>query len=1316
MLMQIFTILVFSFDPHYIAERGGKDILRYPPINSHFYSKSTYIPIFSEDFETNTNWELNDIWAIGTPSYPDTVNPHGGQKVLGTVLDTIYPPNINMRTICNEDISLPQISDNENIWLWFYEWVELENYDYAYIEVYVDGHWETVQKYTGTSEGWKLRRVSLNKYAGKTIHLGFRLQSNDIWQYAGWYIDDITIMKETPDSVNFKIYGVDYSQFPYILLKMKVDSFGSPFEGIDESYFSIFENSYQATENIKYYPPGAGGFNKVDIVFMVDNSGSMSDNIDAVKYNIRDFVNRLLNLGIDYSLGLVIFGSIQNGGNPYAISHDLTSDVNTFISQVESMTSEGGFEPGWDAIVYAITHMNYRTGATKVLILMTDENVTDDGNQGTYTKEYARNLLLRNGFILFSLFDINEPHSYDDYGTLAEATGGKYFDINSPLGGILAMISSQIGYSYLSYKTPIPDTLYFSRRVKVEFRYNGKVYIDYITYNPADIIRIKPLSALDSVIKGIRSLSVGDTLWDFSAESKGGSIIHLGCYLRRDFDSDFVYISGVASGSDSTRWSVYLSPTFLDSAKYVDFYAMAETQYSTGWFPMRGGSDFVRLPLVPFISPNVFVLKKDTVIGNMATFPVIVYSKSEIDSIKMVAKRLGEYESMEFPLRVMRGSISELASLIKPFIDTTWDDWQVTDFIVDTLNKLFHHDIYFYDTISLAFFTLYITSDTMQTYLIRALAKTQEGFTGYAPSPDGWYKIVIMRHLPTLSMDFYKYAPVLIFEDNQYPMSVNEFLMRSKLLRANKCGPFAEIKEVLTANPTIENIRNYGENLANNEILYLSLKNTVFPGHTSAFTNLPVVVYGREKNSGTSRNLEYYLFYGINDYVDFHEGDWERIIIRFKNQDDTIPSEIWLSWHDFYIVKGWDAVEKVYETHPKVFVEKGSHAMYFRDKKFPDSIEVLLKRLDWHDVQLLMTNINKEFYDTYYSLEDVKSSVYLLGSSVPVGPAATYTLLNAFYGFLHFGGAYMGVADGILKTLLAYRTHIPESGIEVVPEGISGEKVYMLYPLPDSVVFRSDFPLRWGAPINKFAEMPEYEGYNVLTKDYVLVKYGERFLVGARGPLGPDRDVKILSEPYICEIYVPEGYKLLNPDVLERLGGVGYRNDTIVFYSQHEIDVELNFAVDDGYNADKPVRVSLIVPSKGILSRDYLLYDIDNKRRGMRLMIAGDEYGEPELYYNPRLDSLDVDLLAYPNPVERNNSTGVRIHFVCDASKDKVKINIYDEAAMLVKKLSVVELDYGIYEALWDLRNENGVPVSSGIYFYKGVCDKGVSGGVILVK
>lgn len=158
-----------------------------------------------------------------------------------------------------------------------------------------------------------------------------------------------------------------------------------------------------------------------DIVWVVDTSGSMGDDITQVKNNIISFNTAMTTAGIDAQYGLVRFGGAAS----------LIQNITTFSifnqagSPFQLLTANGGgTEDGSAAIQTAMT-ATFRANSVRNFILVTDEDDDVPTNRG------ALDTALASTEISELINIIGNPN--DDIGNyyrdLAPAHGGAFFNI-----------------------------------------------------------------------------------------------------------------------------------------------------------------------------------------------------------------------------------------------------------------------------------------------------------------------------------------------------------------------------------------------------------------------------------------------------------------------------------------------------------------------------------------------------------------------------------------------------------------------------------------------------------------------------------------------------------------------------------------------------------------------------------------------------------------------------------------------------------------------------------------------------------------------
>ncbi|MBN1480126.1 VWA domain-containing protein [candidate division KSB1 bacterium] len=451
--------------------------------------------IFQETFESGaSNWSMDGSWAVGTP----TTGPgqgHASSQCAGTNLGGSYPNHAD-DALVTPTINLPSVTGPDSyIRLTFWEWFETESgYDYGKVYILTDnGTDRTLLDSRDGWSDWRETMIELTSYAGESVQIEFRFTSDGSATQEGWFIDDVRLVLEQPEPLEATMVSLNHQKFPFIYMNIAVDTFRVGFPDLVQNNFIVYENGVLQADYFEVTPPeSGGGSRRTDVIFLMDNSGSMEEEINAVRNNVNDFVDNLAASGIDFALGLCRFGADENNGRPIIEDNGiLTSDKNYFKSSVWNRNvTDGGYEPGWDALYQATTSFSFRPGSQKIFILITDENVRGDGNSGSYTQAESIQILQANSITTFALIELDYT-SIGDYGTIAEATNGAYFDIYSNFDDILDYISSQVANTYLvRYKSSDPVENGVERHVEILVNYNGNEAMAEGYYTPGSAPRI----------------------------------------------------------------------------------------------------------------------------------------------------------------------------------------------------------------------------------------------------------------------------------------------------------------------------------------------------------------------------------------------------------------------------------------------------------------------------------------------------------------------------------------------------------------------------------------------------------------------------------------------------------------------------------------------------------------------------------------------------------------------------------------------------------------------------------------------------------
>ena len=127
-------------------------------------------------------------------------------------------------------------------------------------------------------------------------------------------------------------------------------------------------------------PLSATTYAQLDIAFIMDVTGSMSGAINKVKTSAQELAAFLQSKGLDVRFGVVPYTDTA----PSQATFPLSNDLPAFSAYVAGLLAKGGGdgpENGLDAVAAAHNTFEWRPGAQKVMLLMTDADLhqQDDG-------------------------------------------------------------------------------------------------------------------------------------------------------------------------------------------------------------------------------------------------------------------------------------------------------------------------------------------------------------------------------------------------------------------------------------------------------------------------------------------------------------------------------------------------------------------------------------------------------------------------------------------------------------------------------------------------------------------------------------------------------------------------------------------------------------------------------------------------------------------------------------------------------------------------------------------------------------------------
>ena len=272
------------------------------------------------------------------------------------------------------------------------------------------------------------------------------------------------ILEVLPNPVDIQCVSVNPQRgYPYIDVIATIDLPEAIAGTLPDNHFAVFEGDQRVSivENVFM-----GEKKGADIVFVIDNSGSMKEEIEALKTVAPRFVLDLANKGLNARFGVVSFvETIQ-------VVADLTDDAQLIAQELGKLKlADGGKEEiPLDAVVAALEQLDYQAQNQPFIILASDAlaHYRGDGSshsQYTIPEVAARFNSACSGLTVISdVQDVNDmvPSEDNNLKVLAAKAHGRWYSMNDPkkgFAGILDDLIQIIGSSrIITYKSMLPET------------------------------------------------------------------------------------------------------------------------------------------------------------------------------------------------------------------------------------------------------------------------------------------------------------------------------------------------------------------------------------------------------------------------------------------------------------------------------------------------------------------------------------------------------------------------------------------------------------------------------------------------------------------------------------------------------------------------------------------------------------------------------------------------------------------------------------------------------------------------------------------
>ena len=447
--------------------------------------------------------------------------------------------------------------------------------------------------------------------------------------------------------------GLNSGNFPFIFSTLHITDIPQDCTLMEEQ-FTAYEDDVLQTDFFEVTLGNQGSNRLLDMVFIVDNSGSMGGEHAAVVQNLGYFADSLEARGIDFRLGLVRFGQSAGSGNPILVNGGTMTDtaqdfIDNYLSQ---LTHSGSREPGIAAIHTACNSYSYRPGSHRRFLLITDEN--SDG--GSIPDACA----CCNSHDIIVDVAVNST-GYGDYygpGSIMDCTGGLQFNVEGPYDDILDEIAEFIGsLAIVRYRTfnDVYDGV--ERHVRIELNACGELAMATGTYTPGEAATIQ---------------RTPDTIALSYAQQVDGQPLTFECWVTDNFPpyvdtvrlhyrttgggiGDYLYLPMMPMGND--LWSVVL-PGSAVQPPGVDYYITASDGMGTVSDP---AVDPALLPYQIGVYPNEVPLIVHTPVENTqlgANIPIeasVFDTTDEVSQVQLRYREVGDLLFTELPMGLLGG-------------------------------------------------------------------------------------------------------------------------------------------------------------------------------------------------------------------------------------------------------------------------------------------------------------------------------------------------------------------------------------------------------------------------------------------------------------------------------------------------------------------------------------------------------------------------------------------------------------------------------------------------------------------------------------
>ncbi|KAA3610959.1 MAG: VWA domain-containing protein [Calditrichaeota bacterium] len=445
--------------------------------------------------------------------------------------------------------------------------------------------------------------------------------------------------KNIAANLQISMQSLNAQSFPFIYSTIDVSDGIAGIDNLTVNDFKAYEDGVRQLDFFNVTPAGTGGGTRIlDMIFLIDDSGSMGEEQQAVVDNVNHFVDQLVLKNIDFRLGLVRFG--------HGISHEIvlmnnanfTSNVEYFKQMLNTFTVSGGYEHGLQAVYNAAVGFSFRPASQRHFLLITDEDSNGDDLAS------AINVCNNNGIIVHTAVDCAYGVSQTDYcgpNSIRGQTGGILKSVIGPYDDILDAILQDVASSYIvQYRTTNDVITSGQREVKINVDALGqnKNVIGYYGFG-WPIITLTTATANLSNTAQIQSVPI--VIRAKVTDSSQPFVQSVLCYYRRTGTATYNSMTMIDTGNNIFEATI---PGNVVLEPGVDYYIKATDGQTTSTYPELDPSIYpVQIAVLPNQPPLIShtPVLSGTVGASVSINAVVTDYTNSVAAVKLFYRKYG---------------------------------------------------------------------------------------------------------------------------------------------------------------------------------------------------------------------------------------------------------------------------------------------------------------------------------------------------------------------------------------------------------------------------------------------------------------------------------------------------------------------------------------------------------------------------------------------------------------------------------------------------------------------------------------------------